>query len=125
MTRILIIEDDVNILANTAELLQLEGYLATTASNGKLGLEKIKCETPDLILCDILMPEMDGFAVLTHVAQDPELKRIPFIFFSAKSEKLDVKAGIDAGADDYLTKPFELEDLLITIEKYLKKQEIS
>ena len=112
MTRILIIEDDVGIRGNTAELLQLEGYLVTTASNGRTGLEKIGCETPDLILCDILMPEMDGFAVLRHVGQDPDLKRIPFIFFSAKSEKFDLKAGIDAGADDYLTKPFELEDLV-------------
>ncbi|WP_299159145.1 response regulator transcription factor [uncultured Eudoraea sp.] len=124
MTRILIIEDDVGIRGNTAELLQLEGYFVSAASNGRTGLEKIKCETPDLILCDILMPEMDGFAVLRHVGQDPDLKRIPFIFFSAKSEKIDIKAGIDAGADDYLTKPFELEDLLTTIEKHVNKQKI-
>ncbi|MGB5429573.1 response regulator, partial [Eudoraea sp.] len=96
MARILIIEDDVNIRGNTAELLQLEGYLVTTASNGRSGLEKIGCENPDLILCDILMSEMDGFTVLGHVGQDPDLKRIPFVFFSAKSEKIDVKAGIDA-----------------------------
>lgn len=124
MIRILIIEDDQGIRGNTAELLQLEGYLVATASNGRTGLEKIKCETPDLILCDILMPEMDGFSVLGHVGQDPDLKRIPFIFFSAKSEKIDIKAGIDAGADDYLTKPFELEDLLTTIEKHVNKQKI-
>ena len=124
MIRILIIEDDQGIRGNTAELLQLEGYLVATASNGRTGLEKIKCETPDLILCDILMPEMDGFSVLRHVGQDPDLKRIPFIFFSAKSEKIDIKAGIDAGADDYLTKPFELEDLLTTIEKHVNKQKI-
>lgn len=122
MTRILIIEDDVNILRNTAELLQLEGYLVTTASNGRAGLEKIKLETPELILCDILMLDMDGFSVLGYVRQDPDLKRIPFIFFSAKSDVVDVNAGIAAGADDYLTKPFELEDLIASVEKCLEKQ---
>jgi len=125
MACILIIEDDVNIRGNTAELLQLEGYLVITASNGRTGLEKIKRESPDLILCDLLMPEMDGFSVLGHVVQDPDLKRIPFVFFSVRSEKINVKAGIDAGADDYLTKPFELEDLLTSIEKCLKKQKLS
>lgn len=125
MTRILIIEDDVNIRGNTAELLELEGYLVTTASNGRTGLEKIKRETPDLILCDLLMPEMDGFSVLGHIAQDPDLKRIPFVLFSVRSEKIDVKAGIDAGADDYLTKPFELEDLLASIGKCLKKEKLT
>ncbi|MGI9551710.1 MAG: response regulator transcription factor, partial [Aurantibacter sp.] len=121
MARILIIEDDVAIRENTAELLQLEGYSVLTASNGKKGLEKIIRFVPDLILCDLLMPEMDGFAVLKYLGEHPDLKRIPFIFFSAKSEKVDVRSGLGAGADDYLTKPFELEDLLASIEKCLTK----
>ncbi|SFR66710.1 response regulator [Maribacter stanieri] len=121
MISILIIEDDNDIRENTSELLELEGYVTLTASNGKIGLEKIKSNVPDLILCDLLMPEMDGFTVLSHLGHYPDLKRIPFVFFSAKSEKLEIKTGIDAGADGYLVKPFELEDLLSIIEKCLNK----
>ena len=122
MIRILIIEDNSTIRENTAELLELEGYSTLTASNGKTGLAKIKINIPDLILCDLRMPEMDGFTVLKNLGEHPDLKRIPFIFFSAKSEKMEINQGMKAGADDYLTKPFELEDLLATIEKCLKKQ---
>lgn len=125
MIRILVIEDDLTFRGNTAEILELEGYAVTTAANGKTGLEAIKQNPPDLILCDLRMPEMDGFTLLGHVGQDAMLRRIPFIFFSAKSEKLDVKAGMDAGADDYLIKPFELEDLLNSIEKCLYKTKTS
>lgn len=124
MTRILVIEDDVTLCGNTAELLELEGYDVTVASNGKKGLQKIKLEIPDLILCDLRMPEMDGLTVLKHLGEDPELHRIPFIFFSAKSEKLDISAGIDAGADDYVVKPFEFDELLAAIEKCLQKQQL-
>lgn len=119
MIRILIIEDDKSIRENTAELLELEGYTTTTASNGKIGLEKINLCKPDLILCDLRMPEMDGFKLLKHLGENSNFKRIPFIFFSAKSEKMDIRMGIDAGADDYITKPFELEDLLAAIKKCL------
>lgn len=125
MIRILIIEDDSTIRENTAELLELEGYSALTASNGRAGLEKIMNHLPDLILCDLRMPEMDGFTVLKHLGEHPNLKRIPFIFFSAKSEKVEVNKGMDAGADAYLTKPFELEDLLASIEKCLKEKRLS
>tara|TARA_R110002050_G_scaffold286468_3_gene437035 strand:+ start:117197 stop:117574 length:378 start_codon:yes stop_codon:yes gene_type:complete len=125
MIRILIIEDDKSIRENTAELLELEGYAAVTASNGNTGLEKIKLHQPDLIICDLRMPEMDGFTLLKHLGEDSRLKRIPFIFFSAKSEKIEVRMGIDAGADDYLTKPFELEDLLASIEKCLQKSKLT
>ena len=120
MVHILIVEDDASIRSNTAELLELEGFSVATATNGLTGLEKIRIRIPDLILCDLLMPEMDGFALLGHLGQNPELKRIPFIFFSAKSEKSDIKTGIDAGADHYLVKPFELEELLAAIEKSLQ-----
>ncbi|MGB5437437.1 MAG: response regulator, partial [Maribacter sp.] len=111
MVHILIIEDDLTLRGNTAELLELEGYKVTTATNGKTGLQRIKHNPPDLILCDLLMPEMDGFTLLGLIGQYSRLKRIPFIFFSAKTEKSDIRAGIDAGADDYLIKPFELDDL--------------
>lgn len=122
MTRILIIEDDVTIRENTAELLGLEGYIVTSASNGIKGLEKIKHAPPDLILCDLLMPEMDGYTLLAQLGKQPDLKCIPFIFFSAKSDKADVRFGLNAGADDYLVKPFELEELLASIEKGLLKK---
>ncbi len=125
MVRILIIDDDKVIRENTAELLELEGYSTLTASNGMKGLEIIRLHLPDLILCDLRMPKMDGFAVLGHLGQHLELKRIPFIFFSAKSEKADVKAGIDAGAAGYLTKPFELKDLLASIEKCLNSKRLT
>jgi DNA-binding response OmpR family regulator len=123
--RILIVEDDNSIRENTAELLELEGYSASTASNGKKGLEKIRLHPPDLILCDLRMPEMDGFTLLKTLGEQSDLSRIPFIFFSAKSEKLEIKEGMEAGADGYLTKPFELEDLLATVEKCLKNKKLS
>jgi CheY-like chemotaxis protein len=122
MKHILIIENDPTILSNTAELLELEGYYTSTATNGRQGLEKINRSMPDLILCDLLMPEMDGFTLLKQLGEHPDLKRIPFIFFSAKSDKFDVSQGLKAGADDYLTKPFELETLLESIEKCLAKK---
>ena len=121
MAHILIIEDDRNIRENTAELLELEGYSVVTASNGRRGLERINQRIPDLIICDLRMPEMDGFSVLAYLGKNSALKQIPFIFFSARSEKIDIEQGLDAGADDYIIKPFELEDLLGTIERCLLK----
>mgnify|MGYP001039595946 CR=1 FL=1 len=122
MIRILIIDDHETILENTVELLDLEGYETITASNGKDGLEKVIRLVPDVVLCDLRMPKMDGFTVLKKMGEHPDLKRIPFIFFSTKSEKIDIKLGLDSGADDYLTKPFELVDLLNSIENCLLKK---
>ena len=122
MINILVIEDDNAIRENTSELLELEGYATMTATNGKIGLEKIKRYLPDLILCDLRMPEMDGFTVLKNIGDYPDLKRIPFIFFSAKSEKMDIKTGMEAGADAYLVKPFEFEELLAAIEKCINNK---
>lgn len=121
MSKILIIEDEATIRGNTAELLQLEGYIVSTVSNGKEGLEIIIQTPPDLILCDLLMPEMDGYAVLAYLGKQQDLKRIPFIFFSGKSDKADITKGLSAGANDYLVKPFELEQLLASIEKCLHR----
>ena len=122
MVHILLIEDNVGVLDSTAELLELEGYKITTALDGKEGLDKIYDLRPDVIICDILMPEMDGLEVLKEIGKHPKFNRIPFIFISAKSEKGDIKNGLDMGADDYLTKPFELEDLLLSIVKSLHKR---
>ena len=122
MSRILIIDDNATILENTADLLELEGYETFTASNGRDGLKKAQKYIPELILSDLRMPEMDGFTVLKRLGDNPDLKRIPFVFFSAKCEKSDIKMGLGCGAVDYLTKPFELESLLKSIEKCLLKK---
>ena len=119
---ILIIEDSGEIRENTAELLELAGYDVTTAVNGKDGLEQARKIQPDLILCDIMMPELDGYGVLRALENIPELTGTPFIFFTAKSEKSDFRAGMDLGADDYLTKPFTGDDLLRVVSARLKKK---
>ncbi|MBO2543232.1 response regulator [Salegentibacter sp. BDJ18] len=124
MKKILLIEDDVTVRENTAELLELSNYEVVTAPDGKKGVDKAKEEVPDIIVCDIMMPELDGYDVLTRLSEDSETKGIPFIFLSAKTEHKDVRRGMDLGADDYLTKPFEEEDLLSAIESRLAKVEI-
>lgn len=121
MKRILFIEDDTVVRENTAELLELSDYDVTTAANGKRGVELAKEEIPDIIVCDIMMPEMDGYGVLQALAQDPATQHIPFIFLSAKTEHKDIRRGMDLGADDYLTKPFEEEELISAIESRLAK----
>lgn len=121
MKRLLLIEDDITVRENTAELLELSDYDVITASNGKLGVDKAMHHKPDIIICDIMMPEMDGYGVLQELAKDPETADIPFIFLSAKTEHKDIRKGMDLGADDYLTKPFEEEDLLSAIESRLAK----
>lgn len=119
--KILIIEGYRTIIENTAEFLDLEGYIPMTATNRKMGLEKVFQLVPDLILCDLLMPEMDGFEVLRTLGEHPHYKTIPFLFFSAKTEKKDKRRGIDAGAIDYIVKPFDLDNLERKIEQCLKK----
>ncbi len=121
-TKILIIEDNLEVRENTAELLELANYEVDTAENGKLGVEKVKAFQPDLIICDIMMPELDGYGVLYMLSKNQETASIPFIFLSAKSEKVDFRKGMNLGADDYLTKPFEEMELLDAIETRLKKR---
>ncbi|HSP83175.1 MAG TPA: response regulator [Gillisia sp.] len=121
MKKILFIEDDTVVRENTAELLELSDYTVITASNGKIGVALGKQELPDIIICDIMMPELDGYGVLQALAEDPETRHIPFIFLSAKTEHKDIRRGMDLGADDYLTKPFEEEELLSAIESRLAK----
>ena len=121
MKTILIIEDDIVLRETTAEILELENYKVVTAANGKRGAELAKIILPDLVVCDIMMPELDGFEVLKLLAEDENTKRIPFIFMSAKTEIKDVRRGMDLGADDYLTKPVNDELLISAIESRLAK----
>lgn len=121
MKKILIIEDDTVLRENTAELLGLENYRVFTAANGKIGIEQAKLQNPDIIVCDIMMPEVDGYGVLEAISKNISTQHIPFIFLSAKTEHKEIRKGMDLGADDYLTKPFEEEELLSAIESRLAK----
>ncbi len=124
MKKILVIEDNKDILENTAEILELSNYKVYTALNGKLGIELALAHQPDLILCDIMMPELDGYGVLHIVQKNPDLQQIPFIFLTAKIEREDVRKGMSLGADDYISKPFDPTDLLSAIEGRLKKSDL-
>lgn len=123
MKRILLVEDDVSLRENMEELLDLSGFLVYSASNGRKAIELAKKELPDLVLCDIMMPEMDGYAVLENLSSHKETCHIPFVFVSAKTEHRDVRKGMNLGADDYLTKPFEEKELLSAIHSRLNKAE--
>ncbi|MEP0984321.1 response regulator [Ekhidna sp.] len=119
--RILVIEDQEDVRENISELLELSNYDVSNASNGKDGVKKALSSPPDLILCDIMMPEMDGYEVLYLLSKNPETASLPFIFLTAKAEKSDFRKGMNMGADDYITKPFEEMELLGAIERRLKK----
>jgi two-component system sensor histidine kinase/response regulator len=122
MTRVLVIEDDESIRDNILELLEVEGYTAIGAENGLVGVASARAHLPDLIICDIMMPGLDGFDVLDELRRDPVTATIPFIFSTAKADKSDVRRGMEQGADDYLTKPFTQAELLKAIEARLAKQ---
>lgn len=122
--KVLLIEDDPVVRENTAELLGLSNYEVATAPHGKTGVAMAKNMLPDIIICDIMMPELNGYEVLEELSQDPLTQRIPFVFLSAKSEHKDVRKGMDMGADDYLTKPFEENELISAIESRLAKMSI-
>lgn len=121
MTRVLLIEDNPEVRENTAEILTLANYETITAKDGKEGVELAQKMIPDLSVCDIMMPELDGYGVLHILGKKPETARIPFIFLTAKAEKHDFRKGMELGADDYLTKPFDETDLLNAIEARLRK----
>ncbi|MDZ8053632.1 MAG: EAL domain-containing protein [Aulosira sp. ZfuVER01] len=122
MTKILVIEDEELVRENLLDLLEAEDFDTIAAANGKIGLNLAFSEIPDLILCDMMMPEVDGYGVLTTLRQDPLTATIPFIFLTAKSAKADFRQGMDLGADDYLTKPFTRAELLSAIVNRLEKQ---
>jgi CheY-like chemotaxis protein/CRP-like cAMP-binding protein len=125
MKKIVLIEDNQEVRENTAEILDLAGYQVFTANNGKRGVELVQSENPDLIICDIMMPELDGYGVLHILSKKPETASIPFIFLTAKAEKTDIRKGMTLGADDYLTKPFDDTDLLNAVETRLRKKELT
>lgn len=119
MKRILVIEDNKLIRENTAELLELETYEVLKACNGQEGLEVALKEMPDLIICDIMMPELDGFSLLKLIRQHPHFENIPFIFCTASAEKSEIKKGLASGANDYIIKPFDADQLVELVGKYL------
>ncbi len=124
MKKILLIEDNESLRENTAEILELANYKVVTAENGKQGVEVALRELPDLIICDIMMPVLDGFGVLHMLQKNSSTKNKPFIFLTAKSEHNDFRKGMDLGADDYITKPFNGTELLNAVESRLKKIEV-
>lgn len=121
MKKILIIEDNQDVRENTADILELANYEVCTAENGKKGVALSKTANPDIILCDIMMPELDGYDVLQHLSKDKKTATMPFIFLTAKTERTDMRKGMNLGADDYLTKPFEESELLEAVETRLNK----
>lgn len=124
MNSILVIDDNADIRDNTAEILELAGYKTFIAENGRRGVDIALKEKPSIIVCDIMMPELDGYGVLHLLRKNQETQNIPFIFLTAKTERSDFRKGMEMGADDYITKPFDDIELLNAIEVRLKKLEI-
>ncbi|RFZ89942.1 response regulator [Mucilaginibacter conchicola] len=121
--QVLIIEDNTDIRENVVEILELAEYMVLQADNGKAGVELALKHKPDIILCDIMMPDLDGYGVLYMLNKNTDTSTIPFIFLTAKAERVDLRKGMEMGADDYLTKPFDDLELLNAIETRLKKKE--
>lgn len=124
MKRVLLIEDDSVLRRNVAELLELSNYQVMSASDGKSGVTRARQDKPDIIICDVIMPNLDGYSVLEILSKDEKTKYIPFIFLSAKTEKQDIRKGMNLGADDYITKPFSEEELITAIESRIAKSAI-
>jgi DNA-binding response OmpR family regulator len=125
MVKVLVIEDEACIRESTIELLEAEGFEAIEAINGLEGLQKAQELLPALIVCDVMMPEMDGYALLEKLQENEKTANIPFIFLTAKVDKKDMRQGMDLGADDYLTKPFSRAELIFSISARLKKKQKS
>ena len=119
--KILVVEDETAIRNNLVRMLQLEQFEVAGAANGKLALEMVHEFAPDLILCDVMMPEQDGHEVLEALRRDATTARIPFIFLTAKGEHADIRTGMNLGADDYLVKPVKVDDLLEAIAARLDR----
>ena len=122
MQKILIIEDQPDVRENIEAILELEDYETLIAENGEMGIEMAKNHQPDLILCDVMMPKLDGFGVVQALRQNPITSTIPLIFLTAKVDRLSLRQGMDLGADDYLTKPFTLDELINAVKARLSKQ---
>ena len=123
MKRILIIEDEPEMRRNISALLRYHDYEPIEAENGRKGLELARQNKPDLVLCDVMMPQLDGYGVLQALQQDPSLALIPFLFLTAKGDKDDLRSGMNLGADDYLTKPVANADLVQAIEARLRRSQ--
>jgi hypothetical protein len=124
MYKILIVEDELDIRENIQQILELKDFATITAENGWQGLQMAQKHQPDLILCDIMMPLLDGYGLLKTLRQDVTTGSIPFIFLTAKAEHADLRQAMKLGADDYLTKPFQLDELLQVIATQLEKHQI-
>lgn len=124
MKKILLIEDSVDVRNNTAEILELSNYKVILAENGKIGIEKAIEYKPDLIICDIMMPVLDGYGVIHAVHKNEDIKNTPFIFLTAKTERGDFRKGMELGADDYITKPFTGTELLNAVDSRMKKLDL-
>jgi len=122
--KILVIEDNVEMCENITSILKLANYQVISANSGRLGIELVQQHQPDLIVCDIMMPDLDGYGVLHILAKDPATANIPFIYLTAKSEMKDFRVGMNLGADDYITKPFDGLELFNAIELRLKKNDL-
>jgi DNA-binding NarL/FixJ family response regulator len=123
MKKILVIEDEPEMRRNLVTILRCEKFLPVAAANGREGVEHARKDPPDLVLCDVMMPEMDGYGVLKALHNEPDTMNIPFIFLTAKSERTDVRNGMDLGADDYLLKPVDKGELLRAIRTRLARAE--
>jgi DNA-binding NarL/FixJ family response regulator len=123
MKKVLVIEDEPEMRRNLLTILKLEKFQPFGAENGRVGVRLAKAEKPDLVLCDVMMPELDGYGVLRALRDDPATMTTPFIFLTARGEKVDHRAGMDLGADDYLVKPVSKEDLLRAISARLRRAE--
>lgn len=124
MKTILLIEDNEEIRDNMAEILEMSNYKVLTAQDGKEGVALVVQHKPDLIVCDIMMPVLDGYGVIHMLQKNPETQNIPFIFLTAKAERAEIRKGMDLGADDYITKPFSGTELLNAIETRLRKSDL-
>ncbi|NES80175.1 MAG: response regulator transcription factor [Moorea sp. SIO2B7] len=120
-TKLLLIDDDPNLILLVKDYLEFRGYKVVTAANGREALEILDRETPDMIICDVMMPEMDGYALVESVRQDPRTNWIPVLFLSAKGQSQDRVKGLNKGADVYMVKPFEPEELVAQVESSLKQ----
>ncbi|MCT7970437.1 response regulator transcription factor [Laspinema olomoucense] len=119
--RLLLIDDDPNLILLVKDYLEFRGYEVTTAENGREALEILEKEMPDMIICDVMMPEMDGYAFVEQVRKDPRTNWIPVLFLSAKGQSQDRVKGLNTGADVYMVKPFEPEELVSQVEASLKQ----
>src|SRR4028118_821221 len=119
--RLLLIDDDPNLILLVKDYLEFRGYDVVTAENGREALEVLEQDIPDMIICDVMMPEMDGYTFVNHVRKDPRTSWIPVLFLSAKGQSQDRVKGLNTGADVYMVKPFEPEELVAQVESSLKQ----